>query len=67
MSRLTIDLPDDISDETAFHLKNILLGLAEAVGSQYLGEIMRHIEAVRSERFTRTEDPPVSVDPLNPF
>jgi len=72
MSRLCIELPDDISDETAFQLEGIFLELAEAVGSRYLGEIMRHLESIRNERpcFQEDlcqEDPPDCSDPLNPF
>ena len=46
-------LPEDVSDETAFHIANVMMDLALAVESHYFTQIRRHCTKYRRDRYKR--------------
>ena len=50
-------LPEDVSDETAFHLANFMMDLALAVDSHYFAQVRRHCKKYRRDRYKRDCQP----------
>lgn len=69
MSKLCIELPDDISDETAFQLQKIFMDLALAVAAHCYGQIMRHFESISDQSHGYEEITPEDSDSdsVHPF
>ena len=58
-----IDLPDEISDETAAVILDVLYALGDAFGNHYYGQIRRYYEDLRQPPPPQENDSQLSLFP----